>query len=1273
MQFVKHGPDVPERLLEAHEEGRVVFFCGAGISKPAELKDFGELVKTLYENLGVTPNRVQRAALKAHQYDTAVGLLENDHPGGRSAVRKELAAILSPSDTSTKAVATHEALLTLGKTRDGKLRLVTTNFDRLFETVIARKEPKVATFEAPRLPVPKNHWNGLVYLHGLLPETPETEALDRLVVSSGDFGLAYLTERWAARFVSELFRNYTVCFVGYSLNDPVLRYMMDALAADRQRGEAPCEMFAFADHQRGEESDCEAEWRAKNVTPILYWHARGHRYLHETLRRWSEVYRDGVRGKEQIILKEASASPRIVTRQDDFVGRVLWALSDQSGQPAKHFAELNPVPSLDWLVPLSEDRYGHEDLTRYGVPPKAEQDDKLRFSLVRRPAPYTHAPPMCLFDTGASGSDWDEVMHQLARWLVRHLGDPKLVLWLARSGERLHEDLARRIDRRLSELTKLEREKRIAELNDILAGAPKAVPSPALRTVWRLFLSERIKPRSSALELGLYDWRERLERDGLTPSVRLALRNLLAPCIELRAPIREHTPEDEAEAAQRVRDIVDWELKLRTDHVHGALRAISSSTQWQDALPELLPDVHLLLRDALDLLRELGSADERSDLSYLHQPSITPHEQNRDYRDWTALIELTRDAWLALAKSSRRQARQVAEQWRLEPYPLFTRLAFFAAAQEEIVPSRLAVDWLLSENGWWLWSVETQREALRLLVALAPRLRPADLGRVERAVLAGPPRDMFKNDLQPEEWERIVGRGVWLRLAKMAAGGATLSAETRAELDRLSEKYPQWRLADDESDEFPFWMGEGDEWRTFIATPREKAELVEWLKRHPKDELWQEDDWRQRCREDFEATSWALLALAQEGEWLPDRWRAALQAWTDERLLARSWRHIGPALANAPEEVVEALAHSLSRWLQTLARPPQGQQELLLQGRQELFLRLCQRILHLDYPDEDAFDDPVTTAINHPVGQVTEALLRWWYRDGLDDNQGLSERIEPILTELCDSRRAAHRHARVILAEHVIALLRVDAEWTQHNLLPHFDWQRSALDAKAVWSGFLSSPRLYPPLLELIKQPFLDTARHYEELGEYGRQYAAFLTFAALEMRGELTAKALRSATEALPMRGLCDAAESLVRALESAGERRADYWRNRVLPYWRSVWPQSKHYRTPEIAESLARLCVAAGEAFPDALQTLRHWLLPLEYSERVVRPLHEQGLAEHFPEFALEMLDAVVDRNAPGPVPPSLKECLVDIRTKQANLAEDERFRRLREYLRRHGEELP
>jgi hypothetical protein len=235
-QFIRNGPDIPERLLQAHEEGRVVFFCGAGISYPAELPGFEGLVHLLYSGLGVTANAVQSAAIKAKQFDTAIGLLEDDVVGGRDKVRREISRILTPKTEKKGARATHEALLTLGRNRKGYTRLVTTNFDRLFEQVIDAKSLALSRFHAPLLPVPKNRWDGLVYLHGLLEATPGTNDLNRLVVSSGDFGLAYLTERWAARFVGELFRNYTVCFVGYSISDPVLRYMMDALAADRQLG-----------------------------------------------------------------------------------------------------------------------------------------------------------------------------------------------------------------------------------------------------------------------------------------------------------------------------------------------------------------------------------------------------------------------------------------------------------------------------------------------------------------------------------------------------------------------------------------------------------------------------------------------------------------------------------------------------------------------------------------------------------------------------------------------------------------------------------------------------------------------------------------------------------------------------------------------------------------------------------------------------------------------------------------------------------------------------
>ena len=90
--------------------------------------------------------------------------------------------------------------------------------------------------------------------------------------SNGDFGLAYLTERWASRFVGELFRDYVVCFVGYSVEDPVMRYMVDALSADRLWGEVRHKVYAFAPHGRGKRAADKARevWAEKRASIRSY-------------------------------------------------------------------------------------------------------------------------------------------------------------------------------------------------------------------------------------------------------------------------------------------------------------------------------------------------------------------------------------------------------------------------------------------------------------------------------------------------------------------------------------------------------------------------------------------------------------------------------------------------------------------------------------------------------------------------------------------------------------------------------------------------------------------------------------------------------------------------------------------------------------------------------------------------------------------------------------------------------------------------------------------
>jgi len=1264
MQFVGHGPDIPERLLQAHEEGRVVFFCGAGISYPARLPGFSGLVDRLYQALSVTPNLVQQSAIKAGQFDTAIGLLEADVVGGRGTVRSELATILMPNLTAPNATATHEALLMLAQNRDGRTRLITTNFDRLFEEVRAAKSLSFPDFKAPLLPMPKARWDGLVYLHGLLPVVATAGDLDRLVVSSGDFGLAYLTERWAARFVSELFRNFTVCFVGYSINDPVLRYMMDALAADRLMGESPQEVFAFGSYSEGKEIASSGEWQAKNVTPILYRDDNHHGYLHETLRAWADTYRDGVRGKERIVVECAIARPLASTTQDDFVGRMLWALNDPGGLPAKRFAELDPVPSLDWLEPLSQELYRHGDLGRFGVPPQVAVDDRLSYSLTSRPAPYPLAPWMALVNAGPRNIRWDAVMFQLARWLLRHLDDAKLLIWLIKRGGQLHDQLIWLIERRLDELDKLANCGNTTELARIRANAPNAIPRPAMRTLWRLLLNGHV--RSGLRDLSLYRWRDQFERDGLTATMRLALREVLTPCLSLREPFRWSDADDDDvdEGQNRIKNIVEWEIVLASDHVHSGLRDMPKNEQWTAALPDLLDDFSALLRDALDLMRELGGVDSKNDHSYIHRPSISDHSQNEDFHDWTALIELSRDAWLATAAKSPVRARIVAETWAHGAYPVLRRLALFAAAQGRVISLRQALDWVLADERRWLWSEETRRETMRLLASLAPQLNAAMLAELEQAILSGPPRDLYRDDIEPDAWNNIVDHGVWLRLAKMNQAGATFSEAGQSRLHALSAQN-LWQLATDESDEFPMWMGGGwvgerDPWKPFTPIPRTRRGVLNYLLAHPTLEDSQQDDWRKLCSEMFQATAYALCKLAQQNNWPVERWRDALQAWAEEALRDRSWRFMAPAILGAPDDLVQALSHGISSWLRAVAKT--------FNGHEDHFLTLARRILDLDFKDDGDTDDPVFRSINHPVGHVTQALLDWWYRQELNDGQGLPELIKPIFTELCDTQVAKFKHGRVLLAAHALSLFRVDKTWSEQNLLPLLEWNQSETEAQAAWEGFLWSPRLYRPLMEAIKPAFLNTVNHYAQLGKHNEQFATLLTFAALDPGDTFTIAQLATAIRALPADGLRKSAQALVRALEGAGDQREDYWKNRVLPFWEKIWPKSNDQASSASAESLARLCVAAGGQFPSAMAAIGNWLRVVQHPHYVIHRLQESGLSARFPVDALRLLFIILGDQASW-LSPELHQCLDAIGQAAPDLLQDRRFMRLDELARRVG----
>ncbi|MDA8001736.1 MAG: SIR2 family protein [Alphaproteobacteria bacterium] len=1206
--IIKGFENIPTSLLHAQEEGRVVFFCGAGISMPAGLPDFKGLVDKIYEKLGVDKDPEQNL-IKQGKYDTALWMLEKrlNKSGRIPMVRRKVHEILSPKSLDSSALKSHEALLKLATNRNGKTRLVTTNFDRLFEKAKQTVGTDIPGCPAPDMPIPKaSRWHGIVYLHGLLPEKcPDDEMeLNKLVLTSGDFGLAYLNERWAARFVTELFRGqYIVCFVGYRINDPVLRYMMDALAADKLRGESRPDAFAFAGIVDGKENaavEARAEWEAKGVTPLLYKipakDPQDHRVMHDALIKWADTYHAGARGKELLILNKAKIQPlphASSSALDADVQDVLWALDDP--RAAKRFTEMDPLPPFEWFDVLFKDMY--------------------------------------IAGRGLQKSNWTEAQRHLARWLTRHLNKPELILRIAGAGGQLHEEFAMLVSQKIEQTDG-------AELSDFM------------RALWHIALAGKLHTEYLdgiyGNEIGVYKWAGHVSQNGLTLYLRDAFRKMFAPRVQLQ---RHNLLSISDEP-------VDWDITVLASHARSILYKEGEHSGWKVALPDLLPDLDMLLRDAVALMQELG---KNEDSSFIHHASISEHDQNTGFSKWTVLIDLTRDAWVMTAKKHPAAARRMAENWMREKFPLFKRMAFFAAAHESnVIPHAQSLTWLLSDECKWLWSLQTKREMFRLVVLLSPALEAAQLTLLTDSILKGPPHNFFKSDIPAKEIAEMAERMVWLRIEKIRATGALLDDNAKMELQKMQNAHPEWQIAYDERDEFSTWIESSSGRITapteFSRAPRELPALIKWLQAPKSTGFFADDDWGQVCREESSMAADALKEIAAQKKWeLSGRWETALQAWSDEEHMKDSWDAIGPTLAGAPDAFIADLGTVLSRWLEAVSKN--------VKGDDATFLALCQRILNADMHGNiraSTKNDIMMPAINHPVGHVTQALIYQWHHPGLQDGQGLPKHLKEVFAEICRAQREQYRHGKAILALHTTLLYRVDDDWATEYLLPLFDWNQSQHDALTVWTGFLYSPRAYPPLLSSLKASLLDTAKHFDELKEDIRgQYADFLTFLALNRDGTFKPDELKEATRALSPDGLANAARAANSALESAGAQHVEYWENRVKPYLQDIWPLHEAPQTKEICSALAHICVSAGKGFPEAWKLLENKLQLLD-NPFMLRDMLELQICTDYPNEALSFLDAVAGKYAV--YNNDLQKCFDAITAADGSLANDERINNIK-----------
>lgn len=1210
-ELIQNGPKIPVELLNLRDDGKVVFFCGSGISVSTGLPMFDGLVSQIYERTAQAKLELEQDLCEKGQLDKVLGLLENRLNDG--VLRREAISILTVQPPENSLVA-HKALIDLSRHSGSSIRLVTTNFDDRFELA----DPDILFDAAPKLPLPKPHgWGSVVYLHGRITDTdPNGQSL---VLTAADFGRAYLTERWASRFITELFREFTIVFVGYSLNDPVMSYMVDALAAERQRGARFQKAYAFADFKDGEEGRRRADlaWQGKNVMPILFDAHDGFAKLTDTLVRWADISRDPINLRRKIVFDELRKLPS--NAQDPVAQRVTWALSDKPTAKALAEAEVitdeNDFPILaGWL-----DVFDEAGLLSRPV-------DKLADGSVNR-VPIV-AGPFTQYENAAL----DDISTQLALWLAKHLHVPQVLGWAARKGGCLHPFFRDQVRRHLSQ-------KRGGE-ND-----PPELPD-RLRLLWTVLTQNTP-----------IDHREDLWWEGLIVNAASdAERKLLGHAIvETSKPHLIVVPgpsrhlsfrklyDDDTAPLTFLEDCAH--LKLVTDGEHWRRARFDRSPHKEEFLANHALEITEQLRHAMQLLPldEVGFS-----IPSFYRPAIEEHEQNRDRDDWTFLIDWARDGYFAVAARNSSHANLVLNLWLESEIPLFHRLVLHVLTEDPNADIHAATNLLLAGAPQNVWSDELYHEVMVFLRKAGQRLPAEDLNQLVKVIRNGPPLDE-----SGEGNEQRRARKINLRLSKLASSGAELDFETR----QIADAYKQPQDEAPDVDEFLSWIGKA-QW----VEPHDHVRS-DWQDAPSIDQLTNQVREGEIDEEKFAGIymTWPIRALrvlrnlADKGNWPAKYWHSLLWSTSalrrEGKIQPRTLFYLGRLLLKAPDILYLKNSSAISSYIEDFSKECLVKEE---DAFRELWNKAWRAVADESSVDTD---DVLTQALNSAAGRLAEAAVNRLWKYQPEVGRGLPE---PVLAYF-DSIVALKvgRFGRVILASKLSNLFAIAPDWTKTSLLPRMHWHTSD-EARELWAAYAWAASAGPNLLAAFKTDFITALENYSELGDQRSNLVYLFVAASLDPSKIIKSEDIRLVVDSLPEDGLIDIAALFKDRLGDNIEKQADIWKNICFPWLQACWPKAQARNTTKTSIGLVECLIKTGDAFPEALVWAEQSLRP--GTEHVLWQIQGSGIHQKWPIDTLKMLAIMIpDNNIENWNKHTLQEMLNEMKEAEKTLVENQQYQRL------------
>ena len=1141
MRFYVDGPNIPDKLLELRDQGKVVFFCGAGVSRNEGLDDFEQLTQAVLDHFDPPESFDSYQTFYSSYKEHGISILDQvfyflHQEFGVNEVNQVVAERLS---YDKKIAKSHQNILRISSNLDGIPQVVTTNFDHLFELYTSVSTP---IYEAPSLPNLKltGSVSGITYLHGKL-KSLQDENHD-YILSSADFGRAYLSQAWATEFVRSLLENFTVVLLGYQAEDPPIKYLLQGL----HHNNTVKQHSIYALDVEG--NNIQSKWRDKGVIPVT---SIGFPQLWQSIEAWAERA-DNPRDWRTQTLKLATKKPQELQAFER--GQIAHIVHTTAG--AKAFRDQKPTPSPEWLCVFDpkcrmaeiakdfsknttfdpSEAYGldddpsHEEIKSKGI---RIYEERNLLNWITGDTKRTR--PLNLAD---SYQDMPNRLFALAQWISFNVDNPITVWWILKQ-DKVHSRLLKIL---ISAVNR----------NDSLEQKAKQFWNLAFTYHKRqYFLDSEIDS-----EFGLL---ERMKKNNWSHTSLREFEVLTTPYIIIEKPIglaRANPPNNNWINTQPY-DLAQWKIK-----------GINISPEKLDIPAEVLPTVFRILETQLlkqDSLRHAVSEFR------LGSPNCYKGREvkGRSY-DGDELFNLFLAAFKQLTKEHPILAKSHVHTWLSNHSECFELLKLFAMNQKTLFSPEEAYDYLMALDNNLFWDSYVCRELLFLIMDRYSELTELQQENLIDKLFMGPKINP-ENGLTEEEVTRTTCRYI----RRLQLGGVKINSKQQEKFEELCSTLPDWS---DECAQHITQIDNGGSYHVLTdesAEPLEKAPIdsiadlaIKVGVRHIGERV-EIKPFIGLVKKSPRKALLALGAKRKQNEYPFELWEQLIEHISVD-IIPREMRFLLARLSTLPDPILRDHSYSLTQWIEK-------QRSFLIANHSESFWFLFDQItnaIQFKESNETQYKSAKSFPASNLSGRILAGiLLKLVDSLHLKPLQCIPDNIKLRLDNLLHLPPAISDRVICEVTENLYWISNIDPEWIHQNIIGYF--QLDAPQAPAAWKGYLRSSnqglneacskKIYPLITTLF--PTIYDEKWDEPLPSQAAVILVDLTLNSSEEDWKVSFDDMRRCLRHMTLKNI----QNVISRLKQIGQNDSSDWEKKVIPFIQKAWPREKAFQKNRVYNFMA------------------------------------------------------------------------------------------------------